>query len=430
MSANPEASLPVQLKNAAALEGAYRFLNNKYVNMNKLLAPSIRHTLQAAEKKIVLWVNDQTELDYTYHNAKTGLGPIGNDKGKGLLMHSTLGVDAETKEVLGIGHVQVYLRQESRKPRPKWTRTPEGLAWEVAANAIGKAPEDSIWVHVSDAGSDYFPYMASCVDLGKEFLVRVSRNRILDWEAGTPEAEQDEARKLIDYARSLSPQVGSENVVDVPAKKSQPARQAQVVMAWAKVTLSPSSQAPEDERKHIPITAWVLRIWEIGVPDAVEALEWILLSSLPVANLEEARCRATWYACRWLCEDFHQCLKTGCRVEHSQLDQRLDLERLLGFAIPIAVHLLQLRQTAHQAPQTLAIQVVDPLMVEVLARRQKLSSQTMTLYMFWRLVAQLGGFLGRKGDGNPGWRALWHGWRYLSDLTDGARLYAFGEPRT
>jgi hypothetical protein len=272
--------------------------------------------------------------------------------------------------------------------------------------------------------------MAACVELGKEFLVRVSRNRILDWEAGTPEAEQDEARKLIDYARSLSPQAESESVVDVPAKKSQPARQAQVVMAWAKVTLSPSSQAPDDERKHMPITPWVLRIWETGAPDGVEALEWILLSSLPVANLEEAHCRAAWYACRWLCEDFHQCLKTGCRVEHSQLDQRSDLERLLGFAVPIAAHLLQLLQTARLAPQTLATLVVDPLMVEVLARRQKLPSQTMTLNMFWRLVAQLGGFLGRKGDGNPGWRALWHGWRYLSDLTDGARLYASADRRT
>jgi hypothetical protein len=83
--------------------------------------------------------------------------------------------------------------------------------------------------------------------------------------------------------------VGSESVVDVPAMKSQPARQAQVVMAWAKVTLSPSSQAPEDEQKRIPITAWALRIWEIGDPDGVEALEWILLSSLPVDNLEEVR---------------------------------------------------------------------------------------------------------------------------------------------
>ena len=46
----------------------------------------------------------------------------------------------------------------------------------------------------------------------------------------------------------------------------------------------------------------------------------------------------------------------------------------------------------------------------------------MTVYEFWRLVARLGGFLGRKSDGHPGWRAVWDGWAYLSNLTEGARL--------
>jgi Transposase DNA-binding/Transposase Tn5 dimerisation domain len=426
IAANPAGSLPQQMQSGSDLQAAYRFMNNRHIHLDDLLKPHCGATRQVAgEQKVVLWVNDLTEVDYTFHNAKTGLGPIGDDRGKGFLLHSSLGIVPEGRQVLGLGSVQVFLRQAVAKPRPKWTRTAEGLAWEQAAGKIGSAPAGVLWVHVSDAGSDYFPYMAACVDQGKHFLVRVSRNRVLTWDDEDPQAGRIEAYKLVDYARSLALQTGSAYWVQLAAHKKQPVRQAQVGMAWAEVTLSPSPQAPAAERTHPPLTAWVLRVWEPAPPENVEALEWILLSSLPVSNLQEALCRVDWYTCRWLCEDFHQALKTGCKIERSQLDDRADLENLLGFAAPIAVRLLQLRQAARHSPQTLASHVVDPLMLKVLALHQKTNPQTLTLHDFWRLVAGLGGFLGRKSDGDPGWRTVWRGWRFLSDLTDGARLVAF-----
>lgn len=423
MAANPEGSLPQQMQDPSVLQAAYRLMNNSHVNLQALLEPYCRQTIaEAGQCEVVLWVNDLTEVDYTFHNAKTGLGPIGNNKGRGFLLHSSLGILPESRQVIGLGSVQVLLRQGAPKPRPKWTRTAEGLAWEVAAGKVGTAPAGVIWVHVSDAGSDYFPYMAACLDHGKHFLVRVSRNRLLTWEDEDPEAGRIEAQKLVDYARSIAPKPGSAYCVQVPADNQQPAREAQVVMAWAEVTVSPSPQAPPDERTHPPLTAWVLRVWEPAVLDNIEPLEWILLSSLPVSTVMEAQCRIDWYTCRWFCEDFHQSLKTGCKIERSQLDDRTDLENLIGFAAPIAVRLLQLRQAARNAPKTLASQVVDPLMVKVLALHQNTDAHTMTIQAFWRLVARLGGFQGRKRDGDPGWRTVWHGWRFLSILTDGARL--------
>ena len=84
------------------------------------------------------------------------------------------------------------------------------------------------------------------------------------------------------------------------------------------------------------------------------------------------------------------------------MDDYSDIQKLLGFTAPIAVRLLQLRQDARHAPDAPATTVVEPLMVEILALKQKLDAKTMTVYEFWRLVARLGGFLGRKGDGHPG----------------------------
>ena len=71
-----------------------------------------------------------------------------------------------------------------------------------------------------------------------------------------------------------------------------------------------------------------------------------------------------------------------------------------------------------------ATTVVEPLLVQVLARRQRLNWQTLTAEQFWQQVARLGGHQGRRQDGPPGWRTVWRGWRYLSDLADGARLFA------
>lgn len=423
MTAAPQASLATQLKDGAALEAAYRLLHNRAVSLPALLAPSYAQTRQlASQAGVVLWVNDQTELDYTFHRATQGLGPIGDGKGRGLLMHSTLAIQPETREILGLGDVQVYLRQPTPHPKPKWTRSMEGQVWAVATHAIGEAPEGVVWVSVSDAGSNLFPYWAESVQLHKHFLVRVAQNRCITRQ------EDGAADKLVEYARSLPAVPGSECSVHLPAKPGQPAREAQVVLAWGGVTIASSAQAPKEERLLPPLSAWVLRVWEPHPPVSREALEWVLLSSLPVTTLAEAKEKVEWYSCRWVCEDFHQCLKTGCAIERSQLAERAELEALLGFAAPIALHLLQLRQAARQPDERPATELVDPLMVAVLAQRQGVDSQSMSLTTFWRLVARLGGFLGRKGDGDPGWRTVWWGWRYLSDLTEGARLMRDHQP--
>jgi len=336
----------------------------------------------------------------------------------------SLGILPDSRTVLGLGHVQVVLREERPQKTSGWQRSAESRVWDHSAQAIGEPPEGVLWIHVSDRGSDIFEYMAACVDINKHFLVRIFHNRLLSWREDQPQqADQEEARKLLDYARSLPEHPGSAYTIQVEATRKHPARQANLALAWTQAVIAPSPQSPAEIRDHKPLTVWVLRAWEPDAPLGAEAVEWVLLTSLPIFSLEDAQHRVDWYACRWCCEDFHKCLKTGCRVERSQLDDSLDIQNLLGFVAPIAVRLLQLRQDARQAPNALATTVADPLMVEVLARRQKVKAKTMTVLEFWHLVARLGGFQGRKRDGHPGWQAVWDGWRYLSDLTEGARLF-------
>jgi hypothetical protein len=296
MAAHPEASLPNQMQSPSMLEAAYRLMDNKHVSMLDLLKPHCQQTLEMArEQEVTLWVEDTTELDYTAHASKTGLGPIGNGLGRGLLLHCTLGVRPESRTVWGLGHVQVVLREPRTKEAQGWMRTPEGRLWEHSAQAIGRPPEKTLWVHVSDRGSDIFEYMAMCVDLDKHFLLRVFHNRLLTWEAEQPQSQQEEARKLLDYARSLPEYPASCYTVEVAATQKQPARQAHLVLAWTQAVIAPSPQSPSEIRQHKPLTVWVVRAWEPDAPDGVEAVEWLLLTSLPITSLAEAQRMTDWY---------------------------------------------------------------------------------------------------------------------------------------
>ena len=425
MAGRTDASMPEQMEDWGEMKGAYGLLNNKKVSLEKLTGPHRAATLkQARAEEVILLIEDSTELDYSSQKQKKGLGPIGNGHGRGLILHSTLAVKPSTREVLGLAHAQVILRQATPKPRPRGYRSDEGKLWEASAKAIGSPPAGVVWVHVSDRGSDIFEYMRTCVDQDKDFVVRAKCNR----EVLAEDLEPAEISHVFDYIRAQPAAEGSDYAVKVAARAGQPARTAQVVLAWAKVELSVPAHLSAEIQAKGALSIYIVRAYEPNPPPGVDRVEWILLTTRPVLSLLQAKQIVFWYECRWLCEEYHMCLKTGCKIEASQLDDGHDIQRLLGFAIPIAVRLLQLKQWVHQTPDRLASEVVDPLMVQVLALRHKIVAAALTLADFWRRVARLGGHLGRTSDGDPGWRTLWKGWQLLSDLTDGARLFVRSLP--
>jgi hypothetical protein len=139
------------------------------------------------------------------------------------------------------------------------------------------------------------------------------------------------------------------------------------------------------------VTVWVIRLWEEQAPDGEEPLAWIGLPSVPTTTLEQAWERVDWYSSRWLVEDYHQCLKSGCRIEQQQLQTVDGLIRLLGLLSPLAVRLLQVQALAREDPERPAHEVIEPLMLAVVVQRSGHSPATMTVGTFWTEVARLGG---------------------------------------
>jgi hypothetical protein len=400
-------------------KAAYRFLDNEAVSHEELSRPHWEQTRIRARQdgKTVLMVEDITELDYSGHADTQELGPIGDHRGQGLMVHNTLAITAEDHCVLGLAYQQVWVRDEqshkqteSRSERRK-RMDRQSSRWGKAAKVIGTPPEGVRWVHVADREADIYAFFQEIQAVGADFCVRIVQNRRL---LG---AEAAQAEHLLDQLRQL-PAMG-EREVDLPATPGSPKRRARLAVSWQAVTL----RSPRINRgQGTTIQAWALRTWEEQPPPGVPPLEWLLLTSVPVEHLADALERLDWYTCRWKVEEYHKCLKTGCRMELSQLRTGPRLKRLLGFLAILAVRMLQLRDLARTSPDQPALRTVQPILVQFMAQHDQLDPRTMTTKTFWHAVAKLGGFPDRRSDGEPGWKRLWDGWMQLLSWVEGARL--------
>lgn len=159
----------------------------------------------------------------------------------------------------------------------------------------------------------------------------------------------------------------------------------------------------------------------MGAGPATSPVEWLLVTTVPVTTVADAWERRDWYTARWLIEEFHQCLKTGCRAEDTQLRDREPLWHRLAILLPLAVRVLLLREASRTTPDAPATVVTDPLTIRLVAVRTGLP-EAPTVAAFARQVARLGGHQGRTRDGPPGWRTLWRGWWYVQTLLEGVNL--------
>jgi hypothetical protein len=211
---------------------------------------------------------------------------------------------------------------------------------------------------------------------------------------------------LLRKARSLSPMARRITEID---NKDVP-----LDVAWFDAQLLRPRRCGSGRSQSIGCS--VVRVWN----DA-EKLEWILLSTLPVTTAAEAFEKVDWYKCRWLVEEFHKGLKTGCVIERSQLRTAERVLPLLGMASIVAVRWLQLRAELRTCPDGPVAE--DERTIEVLALALDCSADTLlTNRDFAHGVAALGGFLNRKGHGEPGWQTLSRGLQVFGIILFGFNL--------
>ncbi len=269
---------------------------------------------------------------------------------------------------------------------------------------------------VCDRGGDDDEAMRAARDVGHDFLFRANQNRLA---FVTP--EQDRQEHLLDYARSLPSRGG--DVMEIAGRGGRPPRTAVVCLAGAAVGIPAPAGTPQ-RRSQPVIAGWVVRIGEPDPPPGVaEPLEWILIGSVAASTLEQLRERRDGYCRRWMVEVYHDIEKNGGSEEDRRFETAERMAACLAVLSVAAVRVYPLRCALEVQPEAAAEQTGTAAEIRGIRRLLRHPKGRFTVREFVRGVAKLGGFLGRRCDGEPGIRALWRGYQRLQDMVQGFQLH-------
>jgi hypothetical protein len=400
---NPYSSPPKMLRSNKKIKGFYRFMDSEKVTHEKLIAS---HTTQAvsrlADYPLILSVQDSTTLTFDREYKIEGLYDVGNIPG--IVVHNTISV-VPRKEygiIDGLLHQTVVHRVEKDK---RTHENSESRVWRESIDSVPK-PKNTTIVDVMDRGADALETMHFAIANSHEFIIRAKQNR--DVEGKTD--------YLLDFARALPTQT----TIPLEVNKSnvQKKRIATLRVAYTSVKLDTPKNNP-----HIPpLVCTIVHVGEQNPPKKQEPVEWFLLTSLPVQSIDDALQITKYYSYRWIIEEYHKCMKTGFRLEKTQLHTLNRIENLLGFISVSAIKLLQMRDIARINPNANALEYATEEDIKIVCAYYEVKEKHMTVDRFLRYIAQMGGFLNRKSDGNPGWQSIWEGWKFFIGLKEGVRL--------
>jgi hypothetical protein len=418
----PGESFPKALDDAG-LEGAYRFFGNAKVTPEGILGPHIRQTARrAAELKQVLVIHDTTEFEFSGRSKRPGLGRLIRP-GQGFFGHFALATSADGKrKPLGILALETIFRLDKAKPklqRRKSDNRGESARWirsvEAAELALGDRTHA---IHVADREGDSYALLAVLADHGRGFVIRSFRDRVL---VGADEARLQAAARAASITLQREVPLSPRPRLKGPRGERHPARRYRVAaLCFAATSVELPRPYTSRAAASSSLRVNVIHVFERRPPPGEPAVEWFLLTNLPINTPEEIAYAVDCYRGRWIIEEYFKALKTGCQYESRQLESAHSLLNALAILAPVAWRLLLLRHLARnddKAPATHALTEKQLDVLRAVARKPLPTRPTARDAML--AVAALGGH--RKGNGEPGWLVVGRGMHDLLLLELGWR---------
>ncbi len=426
LARDPSLSLPDAMADSAALEGAYRFLNNGSVAPAAILAPHVASTCQRASASgDVLVAHDTTEFNFGAAKGRCGLGPLQGKGSQGFFAHLSLCMSStELREPLGTLALHTWVRSTQRKGRRSAAQalkdeTNESLRWlSQVERAERELPNNACAIHLMDREGDSYGLFAGLMQRGCTFVIRAAHDRVLGVTKATLFAVASEAPLMLRREVVLS----ERHAPPTPrARRMHPARRRRIVSLGIHST-TVTLRRPRSAAKTTPETLTVNVVYarEVDAPAGEEPVEWLLITDLPVDTAEQVAQVLDAYRARWVIEEFFKVLKTGCTFEYLQLESYNALVRALTVYIPIAWQILLLRHLSRHAPQASASRVLNSVQIEIVKGfSNKPIAGELTVRDALLLIAARGGHI--KNNGDPGWLVLNRGFRKLLALEEGWR---------
>lgn len=444
LSGRPTLSIPAACGGAAEMAGAYRFFANKKATFEKVLHPHVEATRRRiAERDVVLLTQDTTEVDLTRPVKQvTGAGPLDDGPRRGAFLHP-LHAFTPDGTPLGTVYAKAWSRDDApppSKPEREHRRkhTPieekESHRWvetlRHAREEAQRAPQTQ-FVCIADSEADIYELLveAQAEPRRPDFIVRACQDRALLDEGNSP----DNAGLSDDTAKLLRNQVLKHDVlfthtVKVRGRQAkvscetrgrrQPrkSRRAEVEIRAATLTLRPPWR---HDRKLPPVTVNVVLVREIDPPADDVPVEWILLTSLPIDDVEAVRTVIQYYCVRWMIEIFFRTLKSACRVESRRFEHIDRFLPCLAVYLIVTWRTLYVCRLGREFPDTSCEAVFEPSewkAVYYVVRQEPPAPEPPTLKEMIRLVAQLGGYVNRPDSDEPGPQTVWLGLQRTHDM--------------
>jgi hypothetical protein len=446
LSDKPTLSIPAACVGWAETQAAYRFCGNRRVKPKRILKPHRDATLQRIRRSpVVLISQDTSELELTRAQEKIG-GPLGSEQTWGCHDHVSLAVTPEHLP-LGVIDSHIWARDlndfhKRKQARFKSIEVKESYRWlegyRRACEVAAEVPETQI-VSLSDSEGDIYECFAEAATVEgvkAEFIIRACQDRSVISENTGKLWETVAASPILG---TFSLEVGSRpaHAHDTTSKRRQPraARTATVTVQACTVTLKPPWR-PKEVAQLPEVTINVVLVRETDPPEGEPPIEWLLLTSLPISTYDEALKVIQYYTCRWDVEVFFRVLKSGCKVEDLQFETLERFANCLTLYLIVAWRVLYVMRLGRECPELPCEAVFAPeewqAVYQISTGRPAPTSpkEMPKLGEILIMVAKLGGYLGREGDGPPGPQTVWIGLQRTRDFAIAWTVFQQMSPRS
>jgi Transposase Tn5 dimerisation domain len=302
------------------------------------------------------------------------------------------------------------LKPERSKLERRWTATAEkeSQRWIRTLAVCEKGiPDEKRVVLIAEREADMYDLFAAERRGNFHLLIRAVQNRRVTHPA--------EYLQEAVYSQPVAGQIE----VEVGRQGDRPPRKVTLDIRFLSVGIRPPYRGVHRTQAQ-PIPLQVILAEEVSPPEGETAIVWWLITTLPVLTLADAQRCIRWYSFRWLIERFHFVLKSGCRIERLQFELADRLEKAIAVYSIVAWRLLWLTYQARISAEQSCLVAFQPHEWQALYctihKTTPPPDDPPSLHAAIRWIARLGGFLARKGDGEPGVQTIWTGLRRLDDI--------------
>ncbi len=457
-------STPDACRDIASLEATYRIANNSAVSPDDILKAHHQASIErTAEHACVILAQDTTSIDMTKPNRQvTGAGPMEHEDHRGVFFHPLYAISEEGIPLGIVDHV-IWARESIRTDlsAAEKQRLRKAMAFEEkescrwvemlqSGEQIARANPLTMYVNVSDSEADIFEVFLETRDMAENhhFIVRGCQDRALAESAYEDAGEDDdESSERSTTARHIDDALAAAEIrykvtIEVsgresliagdtrPRRKSRTARSAKVEIRAATVTLR-GPQRPGGKLDDVTIN--VVEVREVNPPAGEEPICWTLLTSLPIETAEQIKRVVRIYCLRWMVELFFKTLKSGCRVEKLKYEHVDSYLTAVSMLMVVAWRIEYLKSAAREDPDASCEKYFSmsewiPVYL-VQHKTKKIPSTPPTIAEFMLIVAKLGGYIHRKGQGPPGSTTVWRGVRRMDTLIEAYSVFGEAEKR-